>query len=146
MPNSNKEEAGFLSNLHTPGGAAYGSVRNLVKTSNLPVAKVRQILHSKPSSTKFTLATRKFEGTKTFARFKNEIRCMDLAYVDKLAKNTNGAKYLPVHQDVSGRTVEANGLNRKVSKRTVRTFFIMITKKLTQENAGRQGIRNCLGF
>ena len=104
MPRLKRKEAGSLSKcerqrlqrLHTQGGATYGSVRNLVKASNLSVSKVRQFLHSKPYFTNFTLATRKFKRMKAFARFKNEIWCMDLAYVDKLAKDNNGVKYLLV--------------------------------------------------
>ena len=53
-----------------------------MKASNLSVSKVRQFLHSKPSYSKFTLATRKFKHMKAFPRFNNEIWCMDLAYVD----------------------------------------------------------------
>ena len=94
MPKLKREEARSLSRcdrqklqrLYTHGDAAYGSVRNLVKASNLSVSKVRQFLHSKPSFTKFTLATRKIKRIKAFARFKNEGWCMDMAYVDKLAK------------------------------------------------------------
>ena len=81
MPKLKREEAGShskselqkLQKLYTQGGAANGSVRNLVKASNLSVSKVKQVLHSKPSFTKFTLATRKFKRMKAFARFKNEI-------------------------------------------------------------------------
>ena len=95
MPKIKREKAGSLSKserqklqrLYTQGGAAFGSVRNLVKASNLSVSKVRQFLHSKPSYTKFTLATRKFKRMKAFATFKSENLCMDLAYVDKLTKN-----------------------------------------------------------
>ena len=91
MPKLKREEAGSLSNserqklqrLYTQGGAACGSVRNLVKTSNLSVSKVRQFLHSNPSYTKFTLATRKFKRMEAFARFKNSFWCLDLSYVDK---------------------------------------------------------------
>ena len=62
-PKPRREVAGSLSNserqklkkLYTQGGAAYGSVRNLVKASNLSVSNVRQILHSKPYYTKFSL-------------------------------------------------------------------------------------------
>ena len=95
-----KSERQKLQRLYTQGGAAYGSVRNLVKASSLPVSKLRQFLHSKTSYTKFTLATRKFKRMKAIARFKNEIWCMDLAYVDKLAKDNNGVKYLLVRQDL----------------------------------------------
>ena len=78
MPKLKKEEAGSLSKserqklqrLYTQGDAAYGSVRNVVKASNLSVSKVRQFLHSKHFYTKFTLATCKFKRMKAFARFK----------------------------------------------------------------------------
>ena len=94
MPKLKLEEAGSLSKyerqklqrLYTQGAAAYGSVRNLAKASRIPVAKVRQFLHSKDSYTQFTLAARRFKRMRDFARFRNEIWCMDLAYVDKLAK------------------------------------------------------------
>ena len=115
MPKLKREESGSLSKserqklqrLYTQGGAAYGSVRNLVKDSNLSVSKVTHFLDSKPSYTQFTLATRKFKRMKAFARLKNEIWCMDLAYVDKLAKDNNGVKYLLVRQDLFVRTVDA---------------------------------------
>ena len=124
MPKLKREEAGSLSKserqklqrLYTQGGAAYGSVRNLVKASNLSVSKVRQFLLSKPSYTKFALVTRKFKRMKAFVRYKNEIWCMDLAYVDKLAKDNNGVKYLLVRQDLFDRTVDAKGMKTKDSK------------------------------
>ena len=43
---------------------------------------------------------RKLKRMKAFAGFKNEIWCMDWAYVDKLAKDKNGVKYLLVRQDL----------------------------------------------
>ena len=137
MPKQKREEAGSLSKSerqklqrqYTQVGAVYGSVCNLVKTSTLSVSKVRQFLQSKPSYTKFTLATRKFKLMKAFARFKNEFCCMDLAYLDKLARDNNGVKYLLVHQDLFDRTVDAKGKKTKDSKETVRAFLTMITKK-----------------
>ena len=66
---------------------------------------------------------------KAFARFKNEIWCMDLAYVDKLAEDNNGVKYLLVRQDLFDRTVDAKVLKSKASKKTVRAFLSMITKQ-----------------
>ena len=65
---------------------------------------------------------------KAFARFKNEIWCMDVAYVDKLAKDNNGVKYLLVGQDLFDRTVDAKGMKSKDSKETVPAFLSMITK------------------
>ena len=120
MPKLKIEEAGSLSKyerqklqrLYTQGAVAYGSVRNLSKASRLPVSKVRQFLHSKESYTKFTLAAQNFERMRAFARFRYEIWCMDLAYVDKLAKENNGVKYLLVRQDLFDRTVNAKGMKR----------------------------------
>ena len=137
MPKLKREEAGSLwkserqklQKLYTQGGAAHGCVRNLVKTSNLSVSKVRQFLHSKPSNTKFTLAKRKLKRMKAFARLKNEFWCMDLAFVDRLAKENNGVKYLLVRQDLFDRTVDAKGMKTKDSQETVRAFLTMITKK-----------------
>ena len=104
----------------------------LVKASNLSVSKVRQHLHSKPSYTKFTLATRKFKWMKAFTRFKIEISCMDLAYVDKLAKDYNRVKYVLVHQHLFDKTVDAKEMKPKGSTEKVRAFLTMITKKSTQ--------------
>ena len=137
MPKLKTEEAGSLSKyerqklqrLYTQGAAAYGSVRNLAKASRLPVSKVRQFLHSKDSYTKFTLAAQKFKRMRAFARFKNEIWCMDLAYVDKLSKENNGVKYLLVRQDLFDRTVNAKGMKTKDLQETVKAFSSMITKR-----------------
>ena len=95
-----KHERQKLQRLYKQGAAAYGCVRNLAKISRLLVSKVRQFLHSNASYTKFTLATRKSKRMRAFARFKNEIWCMDLAYLDKLSKENNGVKYLLVRKDL----------------------------------------------
>ena len=54
---------------------------------------------------------------------------MDLAYVDKLAKDNNGVKYLLIRQDLFNRTMDAKGMKAKDAKETVRAFLTMITKK-----------------
>ena len=66
---------------------------------------------------------------KAFARFTNETWCMDLAYVDKLANDNNGVKYLLVRQDLFDRTVDAKGMKTEDSKETVRAFLTRFTKK-----------------
>ena len=94
MPKLKIEEAGSLSKyerqklqrLYTQGAAAYDSVRNLAKASRLPVSKIRQFLHSKDSYIKFTLAAQKFKRMRAFSRFRNEMWCMDLVYIDNLTK------------------------------------------------------------
>ena len=137
MPKLKKEETRSLSKyerqklkrLYTQGAAAYGSVHNLAKASRLPVPKVRQFLYSKDSYTKITLAAQKFKRMRVFARFRNAIWCMDLAYVDKLAKENNGVKCLLVRQDLFDRTVNAKGMKTKDSQETVKAFSSMITKR-----------------
>ena len=124
-----KYERQKLQRLYTQGANAYGSVRNLAKASRLPVSKVRQFLHSKDSYTKFSLAALKFKRMRAFARFRIEMWCMDLAYVDKLAKENNGVKYLLVRQDLFDRTVNAKGMKTKDSRETMKAFSSMITKK-----------------
>ena len=54
---------------------------------------------------------------------------MNLAYVDNIAKDITGVKYLLVRQDLFDRTVDAKGVKTKDSKETVRAFLTMITKK-----------------
>ena len=66
---------------------------------------------------------------RAFGRFRNEIWCMDLAYVDKLAKDNNGGKYLLVRQDLFDRTVNAKGMKTKDSQETVKAFSSIITKR-----------------
>ena len=61
---------------------------------------------------------------------------MDLAYVDKLAKDINGVKYLLVRQDLFDRTVDAKGMKTKDSEETVKTFSKMITKKHRPKKIG----------
>ena len=109
--------------------AAYGPVHNLAVASRLPVSKVRQFLHSKASHTKFTLATRKFEKIRAFARFRNEFWCMDLAYFDKLAIENIGVKFLLVRQYLFDRTVNAEGMETKDFQEIVKAFSTMITKR-----------------
>ena len=81
---------------------------------------------------------------KAFARFKNEIWCTDLAYVDKLAKDNNGVKYLLVRQDLFDRTVDAKGIKSKDSKETVLAFLSMITKKNRPKKFGLTREQNLL--
>ena len=124
-----KPERQKLQRLYTQGFAAYGSVRNLAKAAKLSPLKVREFLYSKTSYTRFTQATRKFKRMRAFARCKNKIWCMDLAYVDKLVKDNDGVKYLLVRHDFVDRIVDAKGMKTKDSKETVTTFSKMITKK-----------------
>ena len=106
----------------------------MAKTSRFPVPKVRQFLYSKASYTKFTLAAR--NRKRAFAKIRNEIWCMDLAHVDKLAKENNGVNYLLLRQDLFDRTVNAKGMKTKDSQETVKAFSSMITKKNRPKKTG----------
>ena len=137
MPNLKIEQTGSLSKyerqklqrLYTQGAATYGSLRDLVKASRLPVSKVRQFLFSKGSYTEFTLAAQKLKRMGAFARFKNENWCMDFACVDKLEKENNAVRYLLIRQDLFDRTVKAKGIKTKDSQETVKAFSSMITER-----------------
>ena len=73
---------------------------------------------------------------RAFARFKNEIWYMDLAYVDKLAKDNIGVIFLLVRQDLFDRTVDSKGMKTKDSKETVKAFSKLITKKIDRRKVG----------
>ena len=69
---------------------------------------------------------------------------MDLAYVDKLAKGSNGVKYLLVRRDFFDGTVNAKGMKTKDSQETVKDFSSMITKRnRPKKDLGWQGDRIC---
>ena len=50
---------------------------------------------------------------KAFARFKNEIRCIDLALVEKQVKDKNSVAYHLVHKELFDRTVDG-GMKTKI--------------------------------
>ena len=125
-----------MQRLYTQGFAAYVSGRNLAKAAKLSPLKVGEFLHSKTTYTRLTQAIRKVKRIGEFARFKNEFWCLDLAHVDKLAKNNNGVKYLLVRQDLFDRTADAKEMKTKDSKETVKTFSKMITKKTRPKKVG----------
>ena len=81
---------------------------------------------------------------KAFVRLKNEIWCMDLAYVDKLAKDNNSVKSHLVRQDVFDRTVDAKRMKTKDSKGMVRAFLTMIIKKNRPKKLGLTREQNML--
>ena len=74
---------------------------------------------------------------------------MDLAYVDKLAKDNYSLKYLLVRQNLFDRAVDAKGKKTKDSKETILAFLTMITKKnrlkifgLIREQKWQESIKN----
>ena len=55
---------------------------------------------------------------------------MDLAHVDKLAKDNNGGKYLLVRQHLFDRTVEASGRETKDSHTQFVQFLTMVAQNI----------------
>ena len=99
-------------------------------------------MHSKNSCTNFTLATRKFKRMQAFARIENGIWWIDLAYVDKLAKDNNGVKCFLVRQDPFGRMVDAIGMKIRIPRKQFVHFWLWFKKELTRNNLGWQVNRN----
>ena len=117
---------------------------NLSKANELSPPKVREFLDSKSSCNRFTEATSKVKRSTDFAKFKNEIWCLELAYVDKLAEDNNGEKYLLVRKiKVFDRTVDAKGVKTKDSMERLETFSKIITIKNRPESLGRSGNKDC---
>ena len=75
----------------------------------------------------------------TFAWFKNDISCKDLAYVDQQAEYNDSVNYLLVRRDLFEGTVEWKGMKTKDFKQTVRAFLILIKKNSPNK------IKGCLG-
>ena len=101
MPKQKLEELGSLSKsekvrlniLYSRGGAEYGSNRNLSKPS-VSKNKIEKFLQTKTSYTKFGPAIRRFRRLQNFSNKLMKTPYMDLAFVDKLASQNNGIKYL----------------------------------------------------
>ena len=69
-----------------------------------------------------------------FARFENEFRRLEKAYVDNLTNDNNVVKYLLVRQDVFDITVDADGKKANGSKETLRAILPWGQKKSIQRN------------
>ena len=69
---------------------------------------------------------------------------MDLAYVDELARDTNGVIFFLIRQDLFSRTVDSKGMKTKDSKETVRALLTRITKKNRPEKIGLTWEQNLL--
>ena len=122
-------EVRLLNRLYSRGKAAYGSITNLQKASNLPRWKVELFLKSKNAHTKYHLFKLNFPRLKVIAFRINEIWSVDLAYVDKLAKYNNGVNYLLVAVDVLSRYLRVEPMKTKEAKDCAAAFAKMIKKK-----------------
>ena len=122
-------ERRILQGLYKSGPSAYGSVQSLVKESNLPRKKVLEFLHGKKAYTKYRLPQRRFQRLGVMAKYINEIWCLDLAHMDKLADDNNGVKYLLVAIDVLSRFVRVQPMKDKTAAVTKLAFINMVNKE-----------------
>lgn len=111
-----------LQRLYEKGYSGYGSAKNLAAASGLPLSTVKKFLHAKDSYTLYHNATRKFKRQKVYARYINDIWCMDLAFVDKLSKENRGIKYLLVCVDIFSRFVRVQPMKNKYASTTKEAF------------------------
>ena len=102
-----------LAKLYRRGEAAFGSIQNLKEQSGFTKKQVKNFLQSKQSYTKHKQAIRKHPRLPLNVRFVNEIWCMDLAQVDKLAHANSGTKYLMIVVDVFSRFVRVGAMRNK---------------------------------
>ena len=100
-----KSEKVRLNKLYSRGRAVYGSIQNLSTRSGLSKKKVETFLQTKTSLAKFGPPIRCFQKLQAFSKNINEIWCIYLAFVDKLASQNNGVKYLLVAVDTFSRFV-----------------------------------------
>ena len=105
-------EKRLLELKYTKGPAAYESVRNIQKSRNLKPSKMKWFLEGQNAHTKHKKDRKKFPTPKVIAYDINEIWSLDLAYVDKLAKENKDVKYLMVAMDCPHVNYESNPYNQ----------------------------------
>ena len=127
---------------YTRGPAAYGSVKNLQKSTKLKPSKVKLFLEGKNAHTKHKKYIKRFRTLKVFAYDINEIWSLDLAYVDKLAKENKDVKYLLVAVDCLSRYLGVGPLKSKYATATADAFKEMIKHKRPKKSVGRCWYRN----
>ena len=139
MPEQKIEELGYLSKpekvklniMYSGGRAVYGSIQNLSKASGLSKKKVENFLQTQTSYTKFGQQTRCFRRLQAFSKYIIKIWWMDLAFVDKLASQNNGVKYLLFAVDIFPRFFRVQTVETKYAKEILQAFRKLISRKKT---------------
>ena len=137
MPKQKTEELGSrsksekveLNRLYSSGRAVYGSTQNLSKASGLSKKKEERFLQTKTSYTKFGPPIRRFRRLQAFFKYIDEIWCMNLDFVDKLASQNDGFKFLLVAVDIFSRFVRVQTMKAKYATETLQAFI----KKISPE-------------
>ena len=96
--------------------------KNLQKSTKLKPNKVKLFLEGKNAHTKRKNYRKRFPTLKVIAYNINEIWSLDLAYVDKLAKENKDVKYLLVAVDCLSRYLRVEPLKSKYATTTADAF------------------------
>lgn len=115
---------GIYTSLSNP--AAYGSARNLTKQSGLSLPKVKQYLSSSKTWTKFKQTTNKYKRLPVRSLGLNHIWSMDVAYMEKIAKENDGVQYLLVAVDVLSRFLRVQPMKSKTAAAAKLAFQRMV--------------------
>ena len=124
-----RNEKKLLELKYTRGPAAYGSVKNLQKSTKLKPSNVKLFLEGKNAHTKHKKYRKRIRTLKVIAYDINEIWSLDLAYVDKLAKENKDVKYLLVAVGCLSRYLRVEPLKSKYATTTADAFKKMIKYK-----------------
>ena len=105
-------EKKLLELKYTKGPAAYGSVKNLQRITNLKPSKLKFFLEGKNAHTKHKKYRIKFPTLKVISYDINEIWSLDLVHVDKLPTENKDVKYLLVAVDCLSRYLRVEPLKQ----------------------------------
>ena len=130
-------EKKLLELKYAKGPAANGSIKNLQKSTKLKPSKVKLFLEGKNAHTKHKKYRKRFLTLKIIAYDINEIWSLDLAYVDKLAKENKDVKYLLVAVDCLSRYLRVEPLKSKYATTTAYAFKKLIKSKRSKKSVGR---------
>ena len=122
-------EKKLLELKYPKGPGVYGCIKNLEKSTKLKPRKMKLFLEGKNAHTKHKNYRKRFPTLKVIAYDINEIWSLDLAYVDKLAKENKDVKYLLVAVDCLSRYLRVEPLKSKYATTTADAFKKMSKNK-----------------
>ena len=127
--NNFEREKRLLEKAWKSGFSAYGLRQNLQKATKLTAKKVDDFLQGINSHTKFFIPQRRsYPQLRTLAFDINDIWCMDIAYVDKIAMPNDGVKFLLVCEDVLSRYLRVEPLKRLTSVNVKYSLVAMLNE------------------
>ena len=123
----------LLNRLYSKGPKSFRSSKQLQDLSKISMTKFKIFFETKPSFTKYRAQRLSFPRLKVIFNNLNEIRSIDLAYFDKLAKYNGDVKYLLVAVDCLSRYLRVEPLKTKHATKTAKAFRNKISHKQPQK-------------